>query len=167
MSKDQVNALAEEILEEQEEQEAVLDPVVEELKATKDQLLRLAAEFDNFKKRSQREREEAWLNAKAELFKAFLPVMDNFTRATAAEATSVDDYKKGMDMILAQFAGVFEQNEVVAFGEAGEEFDPNCHNAVMHIEDEKLGANVIAAVYTKGYRMKDKVIRDAMVGVAN
>ena len=162
---DQVNALAEEILEEQ--QELVLDPVVEELKAAKEQLLRLAAEFDNFKKRSQREREEAWLNAKAELFKAFLPVMDNFERAAEAEANSLEDYKKGMEMIFSQFTGVFEQNEVAAFGEAGEEFDPTCHNAVMHIEDESLGKNVITAVYTKGYRLKDKVIRDAMVGVAN
>jgi len=151
----------------EEQPEPVLDPVVEELKATKDQLLRLAAEFDNYKKRTQRDREEAWQNAKAELFKAFLPVMDNFERAAEAEATTIEDYKKGMEMIFAQFAGVFEQNEVAAFGEVGEEFDPNCHNAVMHIKDEKLGANVIAAVYTKGYRMKEKVIRDAMVSVAN
>ena len=149
------------------EEELVLDPVVEELKATKDQLLRLAAEFDNFKKRTQRDREEAWLNAKAELFKAFLPVMDNFTRAAEAEANDLEDYKKGVNMIFEQFCGVFEQNEVAAFGEPGEPFDPTCHNAVMHIEDEKLGKNVIAAVYTKGYRLKDKVIRDAMVGVAN
>jgi len=166
MSKEKVNELAEEILEEQEEAEVVLDPMVEELKATKDQLLRLAAEFDNFKKRSQREREEAWLNAKAELFKAFLPVMDNFERAAEADPTA-EDYKKGIEMIFAQFCGVFEANEVAAFGEAGEEFDPNCHNAVMHVEDEELGKNVITAVYTKGYRMKEKVIRDAMVGVAN
>jgi len=157
----------EQVEEPQEEITAELDPVVEELKAAKDQLLRLAAEFDNFKKRSQREREEAWLNAKAELFKAFLPVMDNFTRAAEAEATTIEDYKKGIDMILEQFAGVFAANEVAAFGEVGEAFDPNCHNAVMHIEDEKLGKNVIAAVYSKGYRVKDKVIRDAMVGVAN
>ena len=160
MTKDKEQAV------EEVQEEPVLDPVVEELKAAKDQLLRLAAEFDNFKKRSQREREEAWLNAKAELFKAFLPVMDNFERAACADS-SAEDFRRGVEMIFAQFCGVFEQNEVAAFGEAGEEFDPNCHNAVMHMEDEKLGANVIAAVYTKGYRMKEKVIRDAMVGVAN
>ena len=160
MTKDKEQAV------EELQEDAALDPVVEELKATKDQLLRLAAEFDNFKKRTQRDREEAWLNAKAELFKAFLPVMDNFERAACADG-SLEDLKKGVEMIFAQFCGVFEQNEVAAFGEPGEPFDPTCHNAVMHIEDESLGKNVIAAVYTKGYRLKDKVIRDAMVGVAN
>ena len=152
---------------EEEEQEPALDPVVEQLKAANERLLRLAAEFDNYKKRSLREREEAWLNAKAELFKAFLPVMDNFSRAAEAEATSVEDYKKGVDMIFAQFAGVFTSNEVEAFGEPGDPFDPALHHAVMHVEDESLGENTVAAVYSKGYRLKDKVIREAMVGVAN
>ena len=156
---------AEEVLE---EKEPVLDPVVEELKAAKEQLLRLAAEFNNYKNRCQREREEAWLNAKAELFKEFLPVMDNFERAAAgAEASSAEDYKKGVDMIFAQFCGVFASGGAEAFGEPGEAFDPMIHNAVMHMEDEKLGANVISAVYSKGWRVKDKVIREAMVGVAN
>jgi len=154
-----------EMLEEQAE--PAFDPVVEELKATKDQLLRLAAEFDNFKKRSQREREEIRQNVKSETFKAFLPVMDNFERAACAEASSVEDYKKGIEMIFSQFCDVFSSNEVQAFGEPGETFDPECHHAVVHVEDEKLGQNVIAAVYSKGWRMKDKVIRDAMVGVAN
>jgi len=167
MAKDieQLDAPAEEIQEEQAE--PALDPVVEELKSAKDQLLRLAAEFDNYKKRSQKEREEAWLNAKAELFKAFLPVMDNFSRAAEAEANSVEDYKKGVDMIFAQFAGVFADSGAAAFGKPGEPFDPVIHNAVVHIKDESLGANVIAAVYSKGWRVKDRVIREAMVGVAN
>ena len=143
------------------EEEPALDPLVEELKLKNDQLLRLAAEFDNFKKRSARERDEVWVNARADLFKTLLPVMDNFERAM----TDIDD--KGVEMIFAQFCDVFASNDVVAFGEVGDEFDPMCHNAVMHIEDDKLGKNVIAAAYTKGYRLKDKVIREAMVSVAN
>jgi len=151
---------------EDQQEELALDPVVEELKVKNDQLLRLAAEFDNFKKRSTREREEVWATAQAELFKMLLPVMDNFERAASADG-ELDDYRKGIDMIFAQFAGVFASNEVIAFGEVGECFDPNCHQAVMHIKDENLGANAIAAVYSKGYRARDKVIREAMVGVAN
>lgn len=154
--------------------EAVLDPVVEELKAVKDQLLRLAAEFDNFKKRSQREREESFLNTKAAVLKAFLPVLDNFERAcgeqvpaASADASGFDDYKKGMEMIYAQLAGVFTEQGAEIFGEAGDTFDPNCHNAVTHCENPDLGENVIAEVYTKGCRLKDKIIREAVVGVAN
>ena len=93
--------------------------------------------------------------------------MDNFERAASADAESVEDYKKGIDMIFAQFAGVFTQSEAEAFGAVGDTFDPAIHNAVMHIEDEALGKNVVAAVYSKGYRLKDKLIREAMVGVAN
>jgi len=165
-------------MEPQEEQ--VLDPLVEELKVKNDQLLRLAAEFDNFKKRSARERDETWANARADLFKTLLPVMDNFERACGEQPPSADtttanskhtadyeNYRRGIDMIFAQFCEVFAGSEVKSFGEVGEAFDPNCHQAVMHMEDEKLGKNVIAAVFTKGYRVKDKVIREAMVSVAN
>jgi len=154
------------IEQEIEQEELMLDPVVLELKTTKDQLLRLAAEFDNYKKRTSRDREEAWQNARAELFKQLLPLMDNFDRAACADG-SLDDYKQGVQMIFDQFVAMFAANDVAAFGEPGEEFDPNCHNAVLHVEDDKLGANTIAAVYTKGYRVKEKVIREAMVSVAN
>ena len=152
--------------EEETSQETILDPVVEELKSVKDQLLRLAAEFDNFKKRSQKEREEAFVNTKASVLKAFLPVLDNFERAAAAEASG-EDYRKGVEMILSQFAGVFTSEGAEAYGEAGEPFDPTMHNAVMHSEDPDLGENVIAAVFTKGCKLKDKIIREAVVGVAN
>jgi len=147
-------------------QEPVLDPVVEELKASKDQLLRLAAEFDNFKKRSQREKEEIYLNAKASVLKAFLPVLDNFERAVAADAAG-EEYAKGVEMILAQFAGVFTSEGAESYGAPGEPFDPNIHNAVMHIENPALGENVIFEVYTRGCRLKDRIIREAVVGVAN
>ncbi|MCL2531948.1 MAG: nucleotide exchange factor GrpE [Oscillospiraceae bacterium] len=150
----------------EQDEELLLDPVVEELKASKDQLLRLAAEFDNYKKRTARDTEQAWQNARAELFKQLLPLMDNFERAACADG-NIDDYKQGVQMIFEQFVAMFAANDVAAFGEAGEEFDPNCHNAVMHVEDENFGANTIMAVHSKGYRMKDRVIREAMVGVAN
>jgi len=153
--------------EELQQEEVILDPVVEELKSAKDQLLRLAAEFDNFKKRSQREKEESFLNAKASVLKAFLPVLDNFERAVEAEANTVEDYKKGVEMIFGQFAGVFASEGAESYGEAGEAFDPTIHNAVTHVENPDLGENVIAEVYTKGCRMKDRVIREAVVGVAN
>ena len=148
------------------QEEPVLDPVVEELKSTKDQLLRLAAEFDNFKKRSQREKEESFLNAKAAVLKAFLPVLDNFERAAASEASG-EDYRKGVEMILAQFAGVFASEGAESYGEPGEPFDPTLHNAVTHTENPDLSENVIAEVYTRGYRLKDRIIREAVVGVAN
>jgi len=152
--------------EETAQEEVILDPVVEELKSAKDQLLRLAADFDNFRKRSQKEREEAFLNAKAAVLKAFLPVLDNFERAVAIEATG-EEYKKGVEMILEQFAGVFTSEGAQSYGEAGEAFDPTIHNAVTHTENPDLGENVIAEVYTRGCRMKDRVIREAVVGVAN
>jgi len=153
--------------EEIEQEEVILDPVVEELKSAKDQLLRLAAEFDNFKKRSQREREESFLNAKASVLKSFLPVLDNFTRAAEAEANTVEDYKKGITMIFEQFAGVFTSEGAESYGEAGEPFDPNIHHAVMHTENPDLPENVITDVYTRGCRLKDRIIREAVVGVAN
>ncbi|MDR2687605.1 MAG: nucleotide exchange factor GrpE [Oscillospiraceae bacterium] len=153
-----------------QEEAPALDPVVEELKSAKDQLLRLAAEFDNFKKRSQREREDAYLNAKAAVLKAFLPVLDNFERAMLESAEGdcpPQAYRKGVEMILAQFAGAFEAQGASSYGEAGEPFDPTVHSAVTHTENPGLGENVIAEVYTRGYRMKDRIIREAVVGVAN
>ena len=166
MAKDKAPADLPEV-ELQQEEEVILDPVVEELKAAKDQLLRLAAEFDNFRKRSQKEKEERSLNAKASVLKAFLPVLDNFTRAAEAEAKNAEDYKKGVEMILAQFAGVFTAEGAESYGESGEPFDPTIHNAVTHTENPELGENVITEVYTRGCRLKDKIIREAVVGVAN
>jgi len=152
--------------EETAQEGPILDPVVEELKSTKDQLLRLAAEFDNFKKRSQREKEEIYLNAKAATLKAFLPVLDNFERAVVADTAS-EDYSKGVEMIFVQFAGVFTARGASVYGEPGEPFDPMLHHAVTHTENPDLGENVIAEVYTRGCRLKDRVIREAVVGVAN
>ena len=165
MAKDKVKPdLPEE--ETAQEEEVILDPVVEELKSAKDQLLRLAAEFDNFKKRSQKEKDEIFLNAKASILKAFLPVLDNFERAVSADAAG-EEYQKGVEMILEQFAGVFRAQGAESYGEAGEAFDPTIHNAVTHTENPDLGENVVAEVYTRGCRCKERIIREAVVGVAN
>ena len=160
--------------EPEQEEEILLDPVVEELKASKDQLLRLAADFDNFRKRCAKEREEAFLAAKAALFKSFLPVMDNFERACGQQSPSaivaesgIEDYCRGIEMIFAQFADIFATEGAQSFGEIGEAFDPNLHNAVMHIEDDDLGEGVIAEVFSKGWRVGEKLVREATVTVAN
>jgi molecular chaperone GrpE len=154
-----------EMLAEEQEEVSVLDPVVVELKAAKDQLLRLAAEFDNFKKRSQKEKDEICVNARAKLLGSFLPVLDNFSRAQ--DAQDGEDYRKGIDMIYMQLAAVFDAEGAKPFGQNGEAFDPNRHNAVMHVEDETLGANVIAEVFSQGWQAGEKVIREAVVSVAN
>lgn len=132
-----------------------------------DQLLRVAAEYDNFRKRSQREKDALYADCKASVIKALLPVVDNFDRVFANPDASYEDYKKGVEMTFKQFGDVFKNLGVEAFGEVGEEFDPNIHNAVMHTDDESLCENVITTVLAKGYKMGDKIIRTAMVAVAN
>lgn len=138
-----------------------------ELAEKSDQLLRIAAEYDNFRKRSQREKDALYVDCKASVIKELLPVADNFDRIFANPDITFEDYKKGVEMTFKQFENVFKDLKVESFGEEGEEFDPNFHNAVMHSEDENLGENVITNVFAKGYKIGDKVIRPAMVAVAN
>lgn len=132
-----------------------------------DKLLRTLAEYDNFRKRSQKEKEAIFTDSKADIIGKLLPVIDNFERAAAAENTDLENYKKGVEMTVKQLLEVLSSFSVEAFGEVGEEFDPNIHNGVMHIEDENLGENVIADVFMKGYRMGDRIVRHATVKVAN
>lgn len=132
-----------------------------------DQLLRLAAEYDNFRKRSQREKEELYRSAETEIVGAFLGVLDNFERASENAEAGMEDYKKGIDMIFAQFNEVLEKLGVTKFGEVGEPFDPNIHDAVMHTEDDTLAENTIAQVFAKGYMLNGQLIRPATVQVAN
>ena len=138
-----------------------------ELDAANDKFLRLAAEYDNYRKRTAREKEELNGVCKSAVIAEFLPVIDNLERALEHKADNLDDYKKGVEMIGAQFYAAMEKLGVESFGAAGDAFDPNLHNAVMHIEDESLGENTVAAVFAKGYRLGDKVIRPATVQVAN
>ena len=147
--------------------EAPAEPSFEEkLAAEKENYLRLAAEYDNFRKRSQREKENLYTETKAETVEKFLPVYDNLERALKQETTD-EAFKKGVEMTMTQLTGVLEALGVKVFGEAGEAFDPAIHNAVMHCEDEDLGENVIAEVFQKGFIIGEKVVRFAMVKVAN
>jgi molecular chaperone GrpE len=138
-----------------------------ELNETKDKLLRVMAEYDNFRKRSQKEKEMAYGDTKASTIAEFLPVYDNFIRAMSAEATDLDSFKKGIEMIFNLYGETFKKLGVEPFGEKGEEFDPNIHNAVMHDEDESLPENSISDVFSTGYKMGDRVIRPAIVKVVN
>lgn len=139
----------------------------EQLSQANDKFLRLAAEYDNFRKRTAREKEELNALCKSTVAKELLPVIDNVERALSHDAESLDEYRKGVEMIGKQFAEVLQKLGIESFGTEGDAFDPNLHNAVMHIEREDLSENVISAVFGKGYRLGDKVIRPAMVQVAN
>lgn len=143
------------------------EKLTEELAAEHDRLLRVMAEYDNFRKRSQKEKEMAYGDTKASTIAEFLPVYDNFMRAMSAETTDLESFKKGIEMIFNQYGETFKKLGVEAFGEKGDEFDPNIHNAVMHGEDESLPENSISDVFSTGYKMGDRVIRPAVVKVVN
>lgn len=137
-----------------------------ELAAKSDLLIRTAAEFDNYKKRTEREKSGVAEFAKAGLVKKLLPILDNIDRSAAADRGSAE-YIKGIEMIVKQFESIVESMELCEIAAVGDPFDPNLHEAVMHIEDETLGENVIAQVLQKGYKLGDTVVRPAMVKVAN
>ena len=143
-----------------------LEQVREELAKEHEQYLRLAAEYDNFRKRSQKEKDGLYLIAKADTIGKFLPVFDNLERA-ADQPTEDEAYKKGVEMTLAGLREVMKNLGVEEFGNVGDSFDPNRHNAVMHIERDDLGESTISQVFQKGFCIGDKVIRFAMVQVAN
>ena len=152
--------------EETAEQPDALAELQKKLDETNDRLLRTAAEYDNFRRRSQKEKEAIYTDSKAEIIGKLLPVIDNFERAAAAE-TDAENYKKGIEMTVKQLLDALTAMGVEAYGAAGDEFDPNIHNGVMHVDDETLGENVVADVFIKGYKVGDKVIRHASVRVAN
>lgn len=136
------------------------------LKEQEDKYLRLLAEYDNYRKRSQKEKEHAWSSSKADTIKEILPVYDNLERALKQE-TADEAYAKGVEMIMTQFKTVLEKLGVEEIPAEGQPFDPQVHNAVMHMDDDSLGENVVAEVFQAGFRMGDKIIRHAMVKVAN
>jgi len=138
----------------------------EKYNAERDAHLRVAAEFDNFRKRTIKEKEASYGNGKADAVAKLLPVYDNLERALN-QPTEDEAYKKGVELTMNELVKIFTGLGVEIFGEVGETFDPNLHNAVMHIENEELGENVIAAVFQKGFKIGDKVVRFAMVQVAN
>lgn len=132
-------------------------------------LQRTAAEFDNYKKRTAKEKESIYSDAASDVVAAFLPVVDNIERAVQASANEADSksLREGIDLVYRQFKDVMKKLGVEEIKSVGENFDPNLHNAVMHVEDEEYGDNVIVEEFQKGYTIKDKVIRHSMVKVAN
>ena len=136
------------------------------LSAEKDKYLRLAAEYDNYRKRSQKEKESVYGDAKADTVLQLLPVYDNLERALKAECSDTAFYK-GVEMIMDQLMGIFAKLGVEVIQAAGQPFDPALHNAVIHVEDETLGENTVAEEFQKGFTLNGKVIRFAMVKVAN
>ena len=137
----------------------------EELDTTKDTLLRLRAEYDNYRKRTAKEKEGIYSDAYVDVIKEILPIIDNLERAIAADG-SLEDLKKGVEMTMKGCQDAFAKLGVEEIDASGE-FDPNFHNAVMHIEDENLEKNVVAEVFQKGYKKDSKIIRHTMVKVAN
>lgn len=130
-----------------------------------DKYLRMMAEYDNFRKRSAKEKEGIYSDAYTDALKSILPIIDNLEKASGY--TDAEKVQKGVEMILKSAADALDKMGVTSFGAKGDEFDPNRHNAVAHVEDESLGENVIADVFQKGYEKGDRILRYAMVTVAN
>lgn len=140
--------------------------LTEQLKEAEDRNLRLMAEFDNFRRRTAKERESIYPDAVANTVKELLTTLDNFQLALVATCSD-EEYRKGVQMTYNGFMETLDKMGLVQFGEAGEAFGPELHNAVMHVEDEALGANVISQVFQRGYKIGDTVLRYAMVQTAN
>ena len=157
-----VEETAEEIVEETPE----VNPWEEKYNAEHDSYLRLAADYDNFRKRSQKEKEQSYGNGKADAVEKLLPVYDNLERALNQD-TEDAAYKKGVEMTMTQLVSIFNGLGVEIFGAVGETFDPNIHNAVMHTEEEGVEENTITQVFQKGFKLGEKIVRFAMVQVAN
>ena len=161
-----VEEVTEEVIEEVTEETPEVNPFEEKYNAEHDAHLRLAAEYDNFRKRTIKEKESSYSNGKADAVAKMLPVYDNLERALN-QPTEDAAYKKGVEMTMTELVKIFTALGVEIFGEKGDAFDPNLHNAVMHTEDAELGENTISMVFQKGFKIGDKVVRFAMVQVAN
>ena len=161
--------VTEEVIEETVEETvetSEANPWEEKYNAERDAHLRCAAEYDNFRKRTAKEKEASYGNGKADAVAKMLPIYDNLERALN-QPTEDAAYKKGVEMTMNELLKIFSGLGVEVFGNVGDEFDPNLHNAVMHIENEELPENSLAAVFQKGFKIGDKVVRFAMVQVAN
>lgn len=148
------------------EQVEQMELAAKQLESVKDQFTRLTAEYDNYRKRTTKEKENIYADAKLDTVKPFLEVADNLDRAVS-QFEEGDPHRQGMEMICKQFTAVLEKLGVTEIPALGQPFDPGKHNAVMHIDDENFGENIVAEVFQKGYQMGEKVVRFAMVKVAN
>ena len=151
---------------EDKEKDELITALESEKAALNDKFLRVCAEYDNFRRRSQKEKDALYGDIKANTVQQFLPVYDNLERALK-QSTEDEAYRKGVEMIMAQFGTTLEKLGVREIPSLGETFNPDLHNAVMHVEDEEKGENEIVEVFQKGFMLNDKVIRFAMVKVAN
>lgn len=145
---------------------AALEQAEAALKEKENQFLRLAAEYDNFRRRSQKEKESVWTDAKAETALAFLPVYDNLERALKQETADIA-YAKGVEMTMTGLVEVLSNLDIAPIPALGQPFNPNLHNAIMHVEDADAGENTIVEVFQTGFALGEKVIRFALVKVAN
>ena len=146
--------------------DAEIEKLQKQLKESEEKYLRLAAEYDNYRKRTAKEKESAWTDAKVDTVKALLPVYDNLERAIKQE-TADAAYQKGVEMTMNQLTDELGKLGITEIPALGQPFDPNLHNAVMHVDDENLGENTIAQVFQAGFQCGEKVVRFAMVQVAN
>lgn len=149
------------------EQMEAAELAAQQLASVKDQFVRLTAEYDNFRKRTAREKETIYQDAKADTIQEFLAVYDNLERAANTEDDSDSPHKKGLEMIFSQYREILKKLGVTEMEAKGQPFDPNRHNAVMHVDDDSLGENVVADVFQTGFLLGDKVLRCATVRVAN
>ena len=149
------------------EQMEAAELAVKQLESVKDQFVRLTAEYDNYRKRTTKEKDNIYQDAKGDTIKAFLAVYDNLERAAAAEGGEDSPHKKGLEMIFHQYQEILKKLGVTEIEAKGQPFDPEKHNAVMHIDDESLGENVVCDVFQAGFMLGDKVLRFATVRVAN
>ena len=143
-----------------------VNPFEEKYNAEHDSYLRLAADYDNYRKRTAKEKEQSYSNGKADTILKLLPIYDNLERAMNQD-TEDAAYKKGVEMTMTELVKIFTGLGVEIFGEAGEHFDPSLHNAVMHTEDDRVGESTITQVFQKGFKLGEKIVRFAMVQVAN
>ena len=165
MEKEMKETPAEETVETAEEV-VETNPWEEKYNAERDAHLRVAAEYDNFRKRTIKEKEASYGNGKADAVAKMLPIYDNLERALN-QPTEDAAYKKGVEMTMNELVKIFTALGVEIFGNAGDAFDPNLHNAVMHIDSDELAENTLSQVFQKGFKIGDKVVRFAMVQVAN
>ncbi len=161
------NLDAQEIIDENQEMLKKLDELQKDLREQDERFLRLAAEYDNYRKRSEKDRISSYNDGKAKTVAEILSIADCIERAIEASGDADAEYQKGLRMLSEQFDASLGRLGVESFGCVGDGFDPELHNAISHIESDEVGENVIAQIFQKGYKMGDKIIRHAMVSVAN
>lgn len=150
-----------------QEQVEQMELAAKQLESLKDQFVRQTAEYENYRKRTAKEKESLYQDAKADTIKEFLAVYDNLERAASTTGDDDSPHKKGLEMIFQQYKDILTKMGVTEIDALGTEFDPETMNAVMHVEDEALGENIVAQVFQAGFQLNGKVIRHAIVQVAN